>query len=52
VKIANLDDFAPLEPFFMIVKEGLGDLVDGDHLFDILSEDVVVDYIITVSGYR
>jgi ketosteroid isomerase-like protein len=51
MKIANLADFAALEPFFQIIKEGLGDLVDDDHFFDILSEDVVVDYIVTVPGY-
>ena len=51
MKIANFDDFAALEPFFLIIKEGLGDLVDDVHFFDILSEDVVVDYIITVPGY-
>jgi uncharacterized protein len=51
MKIANLDDFAALEPFFLIIKEGLGDLVDDVHFFDILSEEVVVDFIITVPGY-
>ena len=51
MKIADLDDFAALEPFFLIIKEGLGGLVDDEHFFDILSEDVVVDYIITVPGY-
>ena len=49
--IANLDDFAALEPFFQIIKDGLGDLVDDVHFFDILSKDVVVDYVITVPGY-
>jgi uncharacterized protein len=51
VPIANLDDFAALEPFFQIIKDGLGDLVDDVHFFDILSKDVVVDYVITVPGY-
>ena len=51
VAIANLDDFAALEPFFQVIKEGLGDLVDDVHFFDILSKDVVVDYVITVPGY-
>jgi ketosteroid isomerase-like protein len=49
--IADLGDFAALDPFFAIIKEGLGDLVDGEHFFDLLSEDVVFDYVITVPGY-
>jgi len=51
VPIANLDDFAALEPFFQIIQDGLGDLVDDVHFFDILSKDVVVDYVITFPGY-
>jgi ketosteroid isomerase-like protein len=49
--IDNLDDFAALDPFFRIVEEGLSGLVDGDHFFDDLAEDVVFDYVITVPGY-
>ena len=38
-------------PSFQIIKEGPGDLVDDEDFFDILSKDVVVDYVITVPGY-
>jgi uncharacterized protein len=49
--IENLEDFTALDPFFRIVAEGLAGLVDGAHFFDMLAEDVVFDYVITVPGY-
>jgi uncharacterized protein len=38
-------------PFFRIVKEGLDGLVDGEDYFDLLAEDVVFEYVISVPGY-
>jgi uncharacterized protein len=49
--IANLEEFEALDPFFRIIEEGLSGLVDGDHFFDLLAEDVVFEYVITVPGY-
>jgi ketosteroid isomerase-like protein len=49
--IPDLDDFRALEPFFRIVEESLAGLADGAHFFDLLAEDVVFDYIITVPSY-
>ena len=49
--IENLADFRALDPFFRIIEEGLRGLADGDYFFDLLAEDVVVDYVITVPGY-
>jgi NHL repeat len=49
--IDDLDDFQALEPFFRIIQQGLDGLADGDHFFDLLAEDVVIDYIITTPGY-
>jgi ketosteroid isomerase-like protein len=49
--IDDLDDFAALDPFFRIIEEGLSGLADGDHFFDLLADDVVFDYVITVPGY-
>jgi hypothetical protein len=46
--IGQLDDFRALEPFFRIVEEALVGLADGAHFFDLLADDVVFDYIITV----
>ncbi|MDH6705642.1 ketosteroid isomerase-like protein [Kitasatospora sp. MAA19] len=51
MSIENLEDFAALDPFFRIIQEGLAGLVDGDHFFDLLAEDVVVEYVVSVPGY-
>jgi ketosteroid isomerase-like protein len=49
--IDHLDDFQALDPFFRIIEEGLAGLVDGAHFFDLLADEVVFDYIITVPSY-
>lgn len=49
--ISNLRDFQTLDPSFRIIEQGVAGLVDGDHFFDLLAEDVVFEYIITVPGY-
>ena len=49
--ISHLDDFRALEPFFRVVEEALVGLADGAHFFDLLADEVVFDYIITVPGY-
>jgi uncharacterized protein len=49
--INDLDDFGALDPFFRIVEEGLSGLADGNHFFDLLADDVVFEYVITVPGY-
>jgi ketosteroid isomerase-like protein len=51
VPIANLADFAALDPFFRIIEQGLVGLVDPGHFFDLLAEDVTIDYVVTVPGY-
>ena len=49
--IGDLDDFAPLDPFFRIIEEGLAGFVDGRHFFELLAEDVIFEYVISVPGY-
>ena len=34
--------FSALDPFFDIVRQGLADLVDGDHYFDTIAPGVRV----------
>jgi uncharacterized protein len=51
VPIDNLADFDALAPFFRIIEEGLDGIADGAHFFDLLADDVVFDYVITVPGY-
>jgi ketosteroid isomerase-like protein len=38
-------------PFFRIIREGLKGLADGEDYFDLLADDVVVEYVISVPGY-
>src|SRR6201986_255826 len=49
--VSNLADFRALDPFFQIIQEGVAGLADGEHFFDLLAEDVVFEYVITVPGY-
>ena len=49
--IDHLDDFAALDPFFRIVEEGLDGIADGRHFFNLLADDVVFQYVITVPSY-
>src|ERR1700755_59239 len=50
--IATLADFAALDPFFRIIEQGLDGLAGPGHFFDILAEDGVFEYVITVPRYR
>ncbi len=43
--------FGAKSPFFLIIKEGLEGLVDGEDYFDLLTDDVVFEYVVTVPGY-
>ena len=38
-------------PFFHIIREGLKGLADGEDYFDLLADDVVFEYVISVPGY-
>ena len=49
--IAGLDDFAALDPFFRVIEQGLDGLAGPGHFFDLLAEDAVFEYVITVPGY-
>ena len=49
--ITALSDFEALDPFFRIIEKGLDGIADGKHFFDLLADDVVFEYVITVPGY-
>ncbi|MDB5582447.1 MAG: hypothetical protein JWR80_7623 [Bradyrhizobium sp.] len=36
--------YEALDPFFAIIKQGLAGLVDGEHYFDMLADDIVFEY--------
>jgi uncharacterized protein len=40
--------FEAVAPFFQIIAEGLSGLVDGEDFFDMLAEDTVFEYVISV----
>jgi uncharacterized protein len=38
-------------PFFHIIREGLQGFADGQDFFDMMADDVVFEYVISVPGY-
>jgi ketosteroid isomerase-like protein len=44
-------NFGANGPFFQIIQEGLSGLVEGEDYYDLLADDVVMEYIISVPGY-
>jgi ketosteroid isomerase-like protein len=49
--IENMNDFRALDPFFRIIEQGFAGYADGEHFFDLLAEDVLFDFVITVPNY-
>ena len=43
--------FSALDAFFDIVRQGLADLVDGDHYFDTVAPDAVFEFRYRFPGY-
>ncbi|MGB2625730.1 MAG: nuclear transport factor 2 family protein [Candidatus Acidiferrum sp.] len=39
------------KPYFDLVREALGDLVDGEHFFDIVTDDVVYEVLYDFPGW-
>jgi ketosteroid isomerase-like protein len=35
--------FRPADPYFSLVRQALGDLVDGEHFFDIVTDDTIYE---------
>jgi uncharacterized protein len=48
---ADSSNFGADGPFFHIIREGLKGLADGEDYFDMLADDVVFEYVISVPGY-
>jgi uncharacterized protein len=49
--IGPFEAFAALDPFFRAIEKGLEGLAVGGHFFDLLADDAVFEYVITVPGY-
>jgi ketosteroid isomerase-like protein len=43
--------YEPAKAYFELVRRALGNLVDGEHFFDIVSADVVYEVLYDVSGW-
>jgi len=49
--IPDLEEVAALNHVFRIIQEGLTGLVEADHFFNLLADDIVTEFIVTVPGY-
>ena len=49
--IEDSSNFGADGPFFRIIREGLKGFADGEDFFDMLADDVVFEYVISVPGY-
>jgi ketosteroid isomerase-like protein len=43
--------FQALDPFFDVVMEGLSQFVDGEHYFDTLADEVLVEFLYEFPGW-
>ena len=43
--------FQPADPYFALVRGALGGLVDGDHFFDIIDDDIIYEVLYDVPGW-
>ena len=43
--------YQPAAPYFDLVRGALGDLVDGDHFFDVIDEDIIYEVLYDVPGW-
>jgi ketosteroid isomerase-like protein len=44
-------DYEAVNPYFDLVRGALGDLVDGEHFFDIVTDDVVYEVLYNFPGW-
>lgn len=48
---SDSSNFGADGPFFRIIREGLAGLATGQDYFDLLADDVIFEYVISVPGY-
>jgi ketosteroid isomerase-like protein len=44
-------NYEPASAYFELVRRALGNLVDGEHFFDIVTDDIVYEVLYDVSGW-
>src|SRR5580704_12328535 len=47
----NYDAYKAAKPYFDLVRGALGDLVDGEHFFDIVTDDTVYEVLYDIPGW-
>jgi uncharacterized protein len=47
----NFAAYKNAKPYFDLVRTALGDLVDGEHFFDIITGDVVYEVLYEIAGW-
>ena len=47
----NYNAYKAAKPYFGLVRGALGDLVDGEHFFDIVADDTVYEVLYDVPGW-
>jgi hypothetical protein len=50
MSVEKYPGYDALAPFFAIIMEGVNELIDGEHFFDILSDDIVWEYPYALPG--
>ncbi len=48
---AKYAPYRPANPYFKLVRGALGDLVDGEHFFDVVADDLVYEVLYEVAGW-
>lgn len=43
--------YAPAAPYFDIVRAALGDLVEGEHFFDVVADDSIYEVLYEIPGW-
>ena len=43
--------YKPADPYFNLVRGALGDLVDGEHFFDVVTDDTLYEVLYDVPGW-
>ena len=43
--------YQPADPYFSLVRRALGGLVEGEHFFDIVAEDIVYEVLYDIAGW-
>ena len=47
----NYAAYAPAGPYFDLVRDALGDLADGEHFFDTLTDETIYEVLYDVPGW-